>query len=466
MKLNILKLSAVAFFAISLITCTESPVSELTSEEEISLSDRSAGGNASVPNEMLVKFKQGTSNSKKEEVLARLGGKVKENIVTGAMKRQGDNDGIQLVSIPGNALDAIARAKGFGEVEYAEPNYIYNHFATSNDTYYTNGSLWGMYGSSTSPANQFGCGAGTAWAANKTGSSTVYIGIIDEGYMFDHEDLAANAGVNPGEIAGNGVDDDGNGYIDDVRGWDFAGNNNTVFDGVGDDHGTHCAGTIGAVGGNAKGVAGVVWNVKMLSGKFLGSQGGTTANAIKAVDYFTDLKIDQGLNIVATSNSWGGGGFSQGLKDAIDRANNAGILFVAAAGNSGTNNDATASYPSGYSSANIIAVASITSSGALSSFSQYGATTVDIGAPGSGVWSTVPVASGRGKNATVVSGYASYNGTSMATPHVSGAVALYASLNPGASAAQIKAAIMNSATPTASLSGKCVSNGRLNVSGF
>jgi len=139
---------------------------------------------------------------------------------------------------------------------------------------------------------------------------------------------------------------------------------------------------------------------------------------------------------------------------------------VAAAGNSGTNNDATASYPSGYTSANIIAVASITSSGALSSFSQYGATTVDIGAPGSAIWSTVPVAVGKGKNATVGSGYASYNGTSMATPHVTGAVALYASLNPGASAATIKNAIMSSATATPSLNGKVVSNGRLNVSGF
>jgi len=282
--------------------------------------------------------------------------------------------------------------------------------------------------------------------------------------MFAHTDLAANAGRNPGEIAGNGRDDDGNGLVDDVNGWDFAGNNNTVFDGVGDDHGTHVAGTIGGVGGNSAGVAGVVWNVRMLSAKFLGSTGGTTANAIKSVDYFTNLKTRaiNSLPIVATNNSWGGGGFSQGLKDAIDRANAADILFIAAAGNSATNNDATASYPSGYTSSNIIAVASITNTGALSGFSQYGATTVDIGAPGSGIWSTVPVSS-KGK---VVSGYATYNGTSMATPHVTGAAALYKSLNPSATASQIKAAIMGSATPTQSLNGRCVSNGRLNVSGF
>jgi subtilisin family serine protease len=464
MKAYILKLFVLSLLGVTLITCTESPITDVLVDEEISLLSRSQGSSKMVPNEMLVKFKKGTSTSKRNEVLAKLGGKVKENIITAAMKSQGDNEGIQLVSIPANALDAIARAKGFGEVQYAEPNYIYNHFATSNDSYFTNGSLWGMSANN----NLNGCRANAAWAANKTGSSSVYIGVIDEGYMFSHEDLAANAGVNPGEIAGNGVDDDSNGYVDDVQGWDFANNDRTVFDGTVDDHGTHCAGTIGAVGGNGKGVAGVVWNVKMLSGKFLGSNGGTTANAIKAVDYFTNLKTRSvnPVNIVATSNSWGGGGFSQGLKDAIDRAGTAGILFVAAAGNSGTNNDVTVSYPSGYTSANIIAVASITSTGALSSFSQYGATTVDIGAPGSAVWSTVPVASGKGRKITIASGYASYSGTSMATPHVSGAVALYASLNPGATAAQIKSAILGSATPTASLAGKCVSGGRLNVSGF
>jgi subtilisin family serine protease len=204
-----------------------------------------------------------------------------------------------------------------------------------------------------------------------------------------------------------------------------------------------------------------VWNVKLLSAKFLGINGGTTANAIKSVDYFTDLK-QRGFNIVATNNSWGGGGFSQGLYDAIERANLQGILFVAAAGNATNNNDASPSYPASYLNANIITVASITNTGALSSFSNYGATSVDIGAPGSGIFSTVPVRS-KGK---VVSGYASYNGTSMATPHVTGAAALYASSNPGASVSAVKNAILSSAAPTTSLSNKCVTGARLNVSGF
>jgi len=426
------------------------------SEETVSLKSASlVNGHEVVPNEMLVKFKEGTSTTKKDELITKLSGKIKEKILTKIMEKQGDKNGIDLLTITGNVADAVLAAKGLQEVEYAEPNYIYQHDATSNDPYFIDGSLWGMNGT-------FGCGASTAWAAGHTGASTVYVGIIDEGYMYTHVDLAANVGKNPAEASGaTGVDDDGNGLIDDIYGWDFDGNNNSVFDGVNDDHGTHVAGTIGGVGGNGIGVAGVNWNVKLLDAKFLGSRGGTTANAIKAVDYFTGLKA-KGLNIVATNNSWGGGGFSQALQDAIERANQAGILFIAAAGNNGTDNDATASYPSNYPNSNIIAVAAITNTGALASFSQYGATTVDLGAPGSGIYSTVPVKSGK----NVVAGYASYSGTSMATPHVTGAAALYASTHPGATAAQIKAAILGSTVTTSSLSGKCVTGGRLNVSGF
>jgi subtilisin family serine protease len=322
-----------------------------------------------------------------------------------------------------------------------------------------------MYGNA---LDQFGCDADAAWALGHTGSSDVYIGIIDKGYMYDHEDLSANAGKNPGEIVGNGIDDDGNDYIDDVYGWDFASGDKTVFDGTTDDHGTHVAGTIGALGGNRKGVAGVNWNVKMLSAKFIGATGATTANAIKAVDYFTNLKTREKnkVNIIATNNSWGGFGFSQALQDAITRAGNADILFIASAGNDGRDTETTNRYPSGYDNDNIIAVASITSTGAMSSFSNYAITKVDLGAPGSGIYSTLPGSVVRGKKTTTTSTYGSYDGTSMATPHVTGGAALYASTHPGANAATIKAAILNSAVATASLTGKCVTGGRLNVSGF
>jgi subtilisin family serine protease len=417
---------------------------------------------AHVSDQVLVQFHRMVGNKVKDEVLGRIGARRQEVLVSADWRDDFKGD-LELVRLP-PGLAVAAAVRGLEEdpnVEFAEPNWVYTHDATSNDTYYTNGSLWGMYGSNTLPKNVYGSQAGAAWAANHTGASTVYVGIIDEGYMYTHEDLAANAGTNPGEIAGNGKDDDGNGYVDDVYGWDFDKNDNTVFDGTGDDHGTHVAGTIGAVGGNGKGVAGVCWTVKLLDAKFLGKRGGTTANAVKAVDYFTNLRT-AGVNIVATNNSWGGGGFSQALQDAITRAGTADILFIAAAGNDGRDIDASPSYPASYPNANIISVASITSTGGLSSFSNWGKTSVDIGAPGSGIYSSVP----KSSKGNIVSGYASYSGTSMATPHVTGAAALYASTHPGATATQIKAAILGAATATTSLNNKSVTGGRLNVSGF
>ena len=423
-----------------------------------------------VPNEVLIQYRAGASESAKARARGRVNASADETLVEAAGRRDGKGD-LELARFaPGLSIAAAMRGlEADPAVEFAEPNWVYYHTATSNDTYYTSGQLWGMSGDGSTPANQFGSQAAEAWANGKTGSSSVYVGIIDEGIQLTHPELAANIWTNPFDPV-DGVDNDGNGYVDDVNGWDFDGDNNTIYDGGSkggtDDHGTHVAGTIGAVGGNGAGVAGVNWQVTMISGKFLGRRGGTTANAVRAVRYFTDLKTRHGLNIVATNNSWGGGGFSQALLDAIVDGAKEDILFIAAAGNGGRdgvgdNNDTTASYPSNYNTTAgagwdaVIAVAAITSSGARSSFSNYGATTVDIGAPGSGVIST-----------TAFNSYSSYSGTSMATPHVTGAAALYASTAPGASGAAIKSAILSAAVPTTSLAGRCVTGGRLNVGGF
>ena len=202
-------------------------------------------------------------------------------------------------------------------------------------------SLWRLYG-----LNNYGQSGGTtdadidapeAWEIT-TGSRDVVIGVIDSGVDITHPDLAANIWVNPGETPNNGIDDDGNGFIDDVNGWDFYDDDNTPNDGNG--HGTHVAGTIGAVGNNNSGIAGVNWEVSLLPLRFLGDDGsGWTSDAVAAVNYATMLKRDFGINVVATNNSWGGGGYSRTLDRAIEAANDQGIMFVAAAGNQGSNND-------------------------------------------------------------------------------------------------------------------------------
>jgi subtilisin family serine protease len=418
-----------------------------------------------VASEVLVQFRAGEGAAVRKAVLDALGARSVQ-----LLRSTGRDVELHRIALPAGLAvpEAIRRLRAQAGVEFVEPNWIYTTQAAPNDTYYQNGTLWGVYGD-TSPLKQnaYGSQAAEAWNAGKDCSSNVVIGIIDEGVMTTHPDTQANIWRNPFEIAGNGIDDDGNGFIDDVTGWDFENDDNSTFDGVGDDHGTHVSGTIGAVRNNGIGVAGICGQVSMVNAKFLGANGGTTANAIKAIDYITDLKTRHGLNLVATNNSWGGGGYSQALKDSIDRAGAADILFIAAAGNGnlfgiGQNTDKKPNYPSAYTSENIIAVAAINKKGAKAGFSNYGLVSVDLGAPGVGIWSTVP----KMVDGVLTPSYAAYDGTSMATPHVTGAVALYASLHPGSTAAQIKAAILAAAVPTTSMAGKTVTGGRLDVSGF
>ena len=413
--------------------------------------------------QMVIQYRSFATTADKQRIKTKLSGTSVEAIAKrgGTLNLKGDIDLVKFTPGPTmqSKLDAI---KNDASVDFAEPNWIVNHMVVSNDPYYTDGTLWGMYGASTSPANAHGSAAGTAWtAAAGADCSSVVVGVIDEGMMVNHPDLVGNAYKNPGDSTFNGRDDDRNGLIDDVYGWDFVSNDSSVFDGPADYHGTHVAGTIGATGGNGIGVAGVCWKVKLMNAKFLGPRGGTSVNGAKAIDYFTNLKL-KGIPVVATNNSWGGGGYSQLQVDAIDRAKVANILFITAAGNGGYDNDTSPSYPSSYPNENIISVAALNSDGSMAWYSQYGLTSVDIGAPGTQVMSTFPK-NVRGKT---IASYDYLSGTSMATPHVAGAAALYKARHPSATWSEIKAAILNSATPTPSLDGKVVSGGRLNVSDF
>jgi subtilisin family serine protease len=343
-----------------------------------------------------------------------------------------------------STAEALERLRNHPHVEYAEPNYEIRIDAVPNDPRFS--ELYGLRNT-----GQTGGTAGADIRATSawdlfTGDPNLLVGIIDTGYDYNHPDLAANAWINSVEAAGtSGVDDDGNGYVDDIRGYDFVNNDGDAMDDNG--HGTHCAGTIGAVGNNATGVAGVNWNVKMVGIKFLSAGGsGSTEGAISSIQYAIAL----GCRL--TSNSWGGGGFSQALLDAIEAAGAAGQLFVAAAGNSSADTDASPHYPSSYASPYIIAVAATDHNDGLAGFSNFGATTVDLGAPGDDILSCQPGG-----------GYQLLSGTSMATPHVAGACALAWGRFPNASPLQIKQLILVKADPIPALAGRCLTGARLNA---
>ncbi len=416
-------------------------------------------GRPFVEGELLVQFKPAASEAAKNAALSKQGAKAAQKLLDKAARKDAKGDLVQAQLGKGKKLDAalLARLAADPAVEFVEPNWIYRtQRANPNDPGL--GSLWGMQGATTSPAAPYGSGALAAWNAGAACSSQIHVGIIDEGVMTTHADLRANIWINPGEGSrADRKDNDRNGFIDDIHGWDFSANDASVYDGPADDHGTHVAGTVAAVANNGAGVFGVCQSAKLITAKFLGANGGTTAGAVKAVNYLTQLKLAKKINLVATNNSWGGGGYSQALYDAIRAAGNANILFVAAAGNSGLDIDATPSYPASYQLPNVIAVAAIGQNGQRAGFSNYGAKSVHIAAPGVDIVSTVPTAKGA-------AGYAYMSGTSMAAPHVTGAAALYASLNPCATAAQTREALLRLAVQDPQLTGVVQLNRRLDAS--
>jgi subtilisin family serine protease len=433
----------------------------------ISAAYRPTSGTAYVQDEILVKFKTTISASSVQSLLSAINGRTIDLI---------PEIGVRHIKLPKSlsVQDAIKQLSESPLVEYAEPNYFCHAFVKPNDPLFSR--LWGLENT-----GQDGGASGSditaisAWNIT-TGDRTVVIGIIDSGIDYNHEDLKTAIYTNPGEdtwsnpddpTTGNKIDDDHNGCIDDWKGWNFIKESNDPFDD--NSHGTHCAGTIGAVGNNGVGVTGVCWRVQLLALKFLDDSGnGNTGDAIKAITYAANM----GVKIL--NNSWGSNEYSSSLYDAVKYAGDKGVLFVAAAGNDGVNTDEFPNYPSCYELPNIIAVAASDNKDqravwgaednpsdncgftcnnvmAATPGSNYGLLTVDLAAPGKGIWSTVP------------GGYARFDGTSMAAPHVSGAAGLVWAKYPGLSNLQVRNRLLTNVDTPAGLNGLVASNGRLNV---
>ena len=357
-------------------------------------------------------------------------------------------DGLQVVRPTpgrgvGQAIAALNRAKG---VRYAEPDHPRRALAVPDDPLF--GQTWGLHNTAQIVGGRSGgtvdadIDAPEAWDVT-TGSAGVAVAIIDSGVDTAHPDLAPNVFRNPGETAGNRVDDDRNGLVDDVSGWDFVGGDPIPEDG--DGHGTHVAGTIGARGNDGFGIAGVAWRTSLVPLRVLGTNGeGTVSDAIGAYLYAARM------NLRVANLSLGGPEFSRAERDAIAAAPN--TLMIAAAGNDGADNDVTGSYPCNYDLPNLVCVAATDRDGALAGFSNRGAVNVDLAAPGVDIGSTFPGG-----------GHALLSGTSMAAPHVAGAAALVWAREPAASVARVREALTTSVTPAPSLTGTTVTGGVLNV---
>lgn len=403
---------------------------------------------------IIVKFKSNLSQEDEKMFLEKndfvsmkkiIGNNSKNELINEKIKARGIDRIFSVEIKKGVDIEkTVEKLKNDSYIEYAEPNYILSNFETiPNDEYFS--ELWGMNNTGqTGGIVDADIDAVEAWDAT-TGSNDVVVAIIDTGIDYNNPDLAQNIWINPNEIAGDNIDNDGNGFIDDVHGWDFYNNDNDPMDD--DSHGTHCAGIIGAVGNDEAGVVGVNWNVKMMPVKFLSAEGyGSSEGAIQSIIYAATMGVD------IMSNSWGGGYYSSAEEDVISFVNDLGILFVASAGNYGTDNDMIGNYPSNYNVPNIIAVAATDNNDQKASFSNYGLTTVDLGAPGVSIYSTI-----------LNNEYAYYDGTSMAAPHVSGVAGLIKARFPNADSLEMKTRILNGVDVVSSLVGKTVTGGRLNA---
>jgi subtilisin family serine protease len=392
---------------------------------------------------LMVRVSDPDTAAKLAQLLSALGG-------TGA-ERFTSVDGLYRIRLPDSlsVTSAADLARQLEGVVYAEPNFIVRTQTVPNDPSF--GDLWALHNTGQAGgASDADIDAPEAWDIT-TGDPSVVVGVIDTGIDYVHPDLASNMFQNQPECTGTpGVDDDGNGFADDCHGIDTFNNDSDPLDDQ--NHGTHVAGTIGAAGNNGVGVTGVNWRVQLMPCKFLnGSGSGSTAGAVRCLDYIAAMK-DRGVNIVATNNSWGGGGFSQALFDAIEAQRQRGILFITAAGNSGTNNDVAPGYPAAYDAPNVIAVAATARTDTLSSFSNVGRRSVHLGAPGSAILSTT-------RDGT----YSTLSGTSMATPHVAGVAALLEAADPGRDWRAIRNLLLSAGDDVTALQSATVAGKRLNA---
>lgn len=408
---------------------------------------------------LVVMFKPSVSKVERETVVRSVGGILRETDAEGRdLRMRYVADGrINKITVANAAQRdrVIKQLTRHPLVEVAEPNYIWTTQASEiravdapNDQFFD--VMWNLHNTGQEGGTPGAdISALEAWAISK-GDANIVIGVIDTGIDYSHPDLVGNMWHNPGEICDNGIDDTGNGVIDDCHGFNAITGTGNPMDV--DGHGTHVAGTIGASSNNGIGVAGVNWDVQLAACKFLGPTGGTTLDGIACIDYFTDLKVNHGVNVVATNNSWGGGPYSEALRAAIQTHTEAGIMFVTASGNDARNVDTVPDYPGTYDLPGIVNVANTTRTDALAVLSNFGAVTVDLGAPGSNIPSTY-----------LNNGYAYASGTSMASPHVAGVASLVWSIAPHLSIAEVKDILMSSGDPTPALAGATVSGNRLNA---
>lgn len=414
-------------------------------------------GRRIVAGELLVKMR--------DDLILPLSGRESLSVLSGTHKMAGARLKRSFSTFPKLALvkvedegsmeSAIAAYKRSGLVERISYNYIRTAFVLPNDPLLQDGKQWGIQNT-----GQLGgiegsdISAEEAWDIAKDAADVV-VAILDSGIRYTHEDLAGNMWINPGEIAGNGIDDDNNGYIDDIHGINTVGvNGERAPDTEGDPmddlgHGTHVAGIIGAVGNNGIGITGVAWNIQLMGLKFLDSEGeGSDADAIECINYARE----NGAQII--NSSWGGLDYNPLLGDAIDEANEAGIFFVAAAGNESSNNDDQPNYPSSYAYPNVVSVTATDKRNGFASFANYGETEVELAAPGVGIHSTYFNSD---------TDYRALSGTSMATPFVSGAIALLITRFPDDSMATILNRLYSSTDTLDSLARRCRIGGRLNL---